>query len=147
MAVPPRAASGHRRGSGESPAGLGPQADARAFDPRGSACAFSEARKASALKPPLGRTPAFWLTEVKYSFAFLLSKHDFRDVARCSGNPRLEDGRLSGDFGELVNLPPGILCPSREPRENSAKKAGLGQETEDTPISNNNFYFILLYTL
>lgn len=50
--------------------------------------------------------------------------------------------------GELVvNLPPGILCPSREPRENSAKKAALGQETEDTPISNNNFYFILLYTL
>ena len=95
---PPRAASGRRRGGGESPAGLGPQADARAFDPRGSACAFSEARKASALKPPLGRTPALWLTEVKYSFPFLLSKHDFRDVARCSGNPPLEDGRLSGDW-------------------------------------------------
>lgn len=40
------------------------------LDPRGSACAFSEAPKASAPKPPLGRTPAFWLTEVKYSFPF-----------------------------------------------------------------------------
>lgn len=51
---------------------------------------------------------------------------------------------------EQVNLSPSIPRVPSGNHGNWAKKAwelGLGQETDDTPISNNNFYFILLYTL
>lgn len=48
--------------------------------------------------------------------------------------------------GEQVLVYSSVPCPYGNPGH-WIKKGGLGQETNDTPISNNNFYFILLYTL
>lgn len=49
--------------------------------------------------------------------------------------------------GELVNLPPGILCPLREPQENSAKKAGLGQWNRGHPLFQTITFILYFYTL